>query len=580
MKKTYYLNALKVGLQVKSVYSAIMIFLSLLLALLPALEIYLLNKLIDLVNELVPYQKIIMTLILYILLYYLLPQIVSNIKYIIKLSLNHHIDVSLQSSIMDKIGRIGLRHLESSDLPNKISHALNSGKSGLLDIYENIINMGAAVISLISICLLYKTAGIGVILISLCVTVWKEVVKKKIVDKDYNFSVNLEEKERYCGELKSILLERKNAPELYFYMVQEKLIREWREKKRELDKLKLKHNALKRKDEFVLQVLGQLRTMLSFAFIAALFAVNLITMTIMSSFIYAVFRIGGLCDSLIGQYSFLAANKHILAEINELLGFEEEIISPNTEIFSPPTIDFINVSYAYPNRDENALHDVSFTILPYQKVALVGKNGSGKSTLIRLLLGYDIPQSGKVLINGREAHLCSDELRRSATAMFQDYAKYELTFKDNIIASNYLEQENEQLLTNTIKWAKIEKIIVETKNGLDTDIIHGGTFSGGQWQKIAFARSKFKNGSLIILDEPNAAIDAEYEVEMYQQFVSLFTNATALVVSHRLPVCQICDTIIYLDGGKVLEAGSHRELLENTSGSYRALFRAQAELYQ
>ena len=268
-----------------------------------------------------------------------------------------------------------------------------------------------------------------------------------------------------------------------------------------------------------------------------------------------------------------------MTELNDLLNYEEEAGSADTGMSSPPTIEFQNVSYRYSNRRENALTDVSFCISPYQKVALVGNNGSGKSTMIRLLLGYDIPSSGKVLINGQEAHLCSDALRRNVTAMFQDYAKYELSLKDNVTASNFDEQNNEPLLADTIHWAKIENIIHETKDGLDTDIIHGGTFSGGQWQKIAFARSKFKNGSLIILDEPNAAIDAEYEVEMYQQFVNLFSNATAIVVSHRLPVCQICDSIIYLDNGKIIEQGSHQELLKNKNGPYSNMFRAQADLY-
>ena len=156
--------------------------------------------------------------------------------------------------------------------------------------------------------------------------------------------------------------------------------------------------------------------------------------------------------------------------------------------------------------------------------------------------------------------------------MFQNYAKYELSLKDNIIASNYSECDNNQLLAETIKWADIERIIDETKDGLDTDIIHGGTFSGGQWQKIAFARSKFRNGSLIILDEPNAAIDAEYEVAMYHQFMNLFSNSTAIVVSHRLPVCQICDIIVYMEDGKVIEKGSHDKLLKKAGGAYRALF--------
>lgn len=583
MKKKGYFGVLKIGFQVKPVFSGIMILLILMLALIPAIEIYFLNELIGMVSSLVPYQQIVGVLLLYILLYYLAPEIMESVKYVIRLMLNHYLDMSMQSVIMEKIARISLRNLENGTLPSKISHAFNSGKAGLLGIYENIVNMAVSVVSLASISLLYREAGCGVILICIGVTIWKEAAHKKSVDKDHIFSVSIEELERYCKALKAMLLERKNAPEILFNGVREDLIREWGEKKQELDALKIKHNALKRKSEFFIYFLGQLRTLLSFIFIGVLYVRNVISMTVMSGFVYAVFRIEGVCDSLMGYYSFLAKNRHIIAEIEEILAFEEESGAAEGELTlalnTAPAIEFKNVSYAYPNRVENALTNVSFCMHPYEKVALVGENGSGKSTIIRLLLGYDVPQSGKVLINGREAHLCPEEVRRNTAAMFQDYARFELSLKDNIIVSRYEEKNMGQRLDDAIKWAGLEEVIGGAKDGLDTDVVHGGTFSGGQWQKIAFARTRFRGGDLIVLDEPNAAVDAEYEVKMYRQFMELFSNATAVVVSHRLPVCQICDTIIYLHGGKILEIGSHRELLEHEDGAYANLFRAQAELY-
>lgn len=579
MKNTSIMKIIKIGFSVNPLNTVILITLSLLISLVPALEIYFLDELISKVEKLVSYSNIVVLLVCYIVFFYLAHQIIGNIKYLIKMSLNHHLDVSIQSSIMHKIERVRMNQIECGDFPDKLTHGLNNGKAGLLGVYDTILNMCSAIISLVSVCLIHKWFGVGVVIICFLITCWKTLIKKKNVNDNYQFSLSIEENDRYCKELKSILLSRKNASEIAFNDVREKIIILWKSTQKELDKLRVEFNIKKSKREFIIVLLTQIRIALSFVFVLLLYILNKVSVSNTISLIYVIFRVGGFCDSLVNGYGSFLQNIIVFKEINDILESEEEHTIVDIGNNLPPAIELINVSYKYPNRDEYALRNVSFSVKPYEKVALVGKNGSGKSTIIRLIMGYDIPQSGKVLINGLEAHLCSSTIRHSASAMFQDYAKYELSLKDNITISDYTESNNADLIKDTIQWAELEQVINGTNDGIETDVIHGGTFSGGQWQKIVFGRSKFRNGSFIVLDEPNSAIDAEYEAKMYNKFINLFSQTTTIVVSHRLPVCQICDTIIYLDSGYVIEKGNHYDLINNKDSIYGKLFKAQADLY-
>ena len=277
-------------------------------------------------------------------------------------------------------------------------------------------------------------------------------------------------------------------------------------------------------------------------------------------------------------------SKALINEYNEVMSLEDEVCGNTQNISSaidgiPPAIEFKNVSYRYPGSDQYALRDVSLKINPGEKLALVGENGTGKSTIVRLILGLDKPTSGKILINGKEISECKDEVRANCTAMFQDFVKYELSVKDNIVISDH-EKKNENFkLEAAIDWAEAKNIIENLSDGINTIMVKGGELSGGQWQKIASARTRFREGNLVVLDEPNAAIDAFHEVTMYKKFMELFTGSTAVIVSHRLSIARICDKIIVLEGNTIAEYGSHNALVEKHDGLYKKMFYSQSELY-
>ena len=571
---------IQLSFKTKPLQSILVLILILGISVIPSVEITFLNQLVTLINQSVAYSEIIIILLLYIFFFYVLPQTLGTLQHIIKMSTSFYIDIKLKSAILEKAGALCIKDFEHGDRLNVFNRILNSDND-LQSIYENLISAVSSVISLLIICLNFGLPAVLVVAVNMIISLAIEKKKKQLIYLNHDYSRQKEEENRYNDILKRILFERKNISELFFYNNKNYIYKKWDKGFDKLNQDNIKHSYQNAKKTNVINILKESRILMSLILVLILFINLYMTAELTISFLYAIITIAVLVDSSLGYISFIISNKVKIDEYNFFIDLEVEKDLKSYDLSGVPIrIEFKNVYYKYPKSDEYVLQNVSFKVEAKEKVVLVGNNGSGKSTIIRLLLGYDRPESGHVLINGKEIESCLESLRKNTTVMFQDYYKYELTLMDNIIASNFDVGNNSELIKDTIKWSEIANVIKNAPNGLDTDIINGGIFSGGEWQKIAMARAKFKKSSLVILDEPNAAIDANYELKMYNKFISLFENVTVVVVSHRLPICQICDKIIFMDNGEAIEAGSHSDLKNKENGRYKELYALQAELYQ
>lgn len=247
-------------------------------------------------------------------------------------------------------------------------------------------------------------------------------------------------------------------------------------------------------------------------------------------------------------------------------------------------IEFRNVSFCYPGQTEFAVSDLNLTILPGEKIALVGENGSGKTTLIKLMTRLYEPSSGEILYQGIRLRDWQPEvLRKKIGVIFQDFVKYQLTLKENV-GFGSIEHLNEEVRLNSAadKGGMID-VLASFKDGWDTTL--GGWFqkgrelSGGQWQKIALSRAFMREGEVIVLDEPTSALDAEKEYEIFNRFKELTARKIAFLISHRFSTVRMADRIVVLKQGKIEEQGSHVELMK-LSGIYARLFEMQAEGYR
>lgn len=246
-------------------------------------------------------------------------------------------------------------------------------------------------------------------------------------------------------------------------------------------------------------------------------------------------------------------------------------------------IEFEHVYFKYPGATEYALQDFSLKIRIGEKMAVVGMNGSGKTTMIKLLCKLYEPTKGRILLNGVDIKkFDADEYRKLFSVVFQDFKLFALELGENIAGSEDYSQEK---VNECLEKAGI--VIGEDKfgNGLNTYLYKnyddsGVEISGGEAQKIAIARALYKEAPFILLDEPTASLDPLAENEIYVKFDSIVGTKTAIYISHRLSSCKFCNDIVVFDNGRLIQRGSHEELLKDIHGKYYEMWNAQAKYYQ
>ena len=256
---------------------------------------------------------------------------------------------------------------------------------------------------------------------------------------------------------------------------------------------------------------------------------------------------------------------------------EDEIKSDELPIQAAQDIKISNVSFSYAHTKKQVLNNISFTIPAGKKIALVGENGSGKTTLVKLICGLLSPTEGEILIGNNIVSGCAGQ---SVSAVFQDYKLFAFPIRENIEMSVPGKTDINIVLDRVGLLDDVQKL----KKGTETPLYksydnEGVELSGGQGQKLAIARAMYKDTGLILLDEPTAALDPKAEAEIFNNFQSITTGKTAVLVSHRLSSCCFCDHIVVLENGSLIEQGTHEELMLAENGKYREMFTAQAEYY-
>jgi ATP-binding cassette, subfamily B, bacterial len=249
-------------------------------------------------------------------------------------------------------------------------------------------------------------------------------------------------------------------------------------------------------------------------------------------------------------------------------------------------ICFEGVAFSYPGSDIAVLDGLDLTIRAGESLALVGLNGAGKTTLVKLLCGLYQPTSGRITVDGTDlGELDLGSWRSRVGAIFQDFVHYELAAADNITFGAPHADRDDDALLRAAERAGIRTAIEALPHGWDTVLSRqydqGAELSGGQWQRIALARALYAvdaGAGVLVLDEPTANLDVRAEAELFEQFLQWTERVTSLLISHRLSTVRRADRIAVLDAGRIIEFGTHDDLLA-AGGRYEALFRIQASPY-
>ncbi len=291
-------------------------------------------------------------------------------------------------------------------------------------------------------------------------------------------------------------------------------------------------------------------------------------------------------NGILSDISAIREQSMDITNIREFLEYEEIFLfedGDSIEQSEKYEIELKNVSYSYPNMDRPCIDHLNLKIKAEEKIAIVGLNGAGKTTLVKLICGFIEPDSGEILLNGKNIkEFNRREYYKIFSAVFQKHSILAASISANIAQSlTEIDLEKvEMCLEKSGLYEKVERLSEKCNTHIGKEVYDDAIdLSGGEMQKLLLARSLYKEASIFVLDEPTAALDPIAESEIYNKYNDLTWKKTAIFISHRLASTRFCDKIIFIEQGKIMEEGKHDELLEQR-GKYYELFHIQSKYYQ
>jgi ATP-binding cassette subfamily B protein len=293
-------------------------------------------------------------------------------------------------------------------------------------------------------------------------------------------------------------------------------------------------------------------------------------------------------QAVFSTFSHIADHALFLTDLIEFFSIRPKIYSKPGSLPGPRPIregfEFRNVCFSYPRKSKPVLENINFRLEPGERMALVGANGQGKTTIVKLMTRlYDVT-SGQILLDGidlREYNI--EDLWKNIGVIFQDFMHYDMTVADNI-STGRIEVRNDAFRIRAAAFKSLaESVVQKFPDGYDQMLgcrFAGGVdLSGGEWQKIALARTYLRDAQLLILDEPTAALDARAEHEVFQRFADLTKGKMSVLISHRFSTVRMMDRILVIENGTIAEQGAHNQLLRS-GGCYAEMFELQAAHYR
>ncbi len=508
--------------------------------------------------------------------------------------LNDHASYRVHRDVLERASGVPLIRFEDGVFFKRLQRASDDVGNRLLSVIEVLARQGSSVTALLSMGIaLYIVHPLLVPLLVLgtAPSIWLQGRTATLV---YQASRKHTTADRVRDHLRSLLTSREPAGEIRLFGVSDYLIGRWSALR-----------ASRRRDVLEATRRRSLAATAGSTIAGAAYAggLALVTFAILRGRIsvgdYVVVAQGALWlqDILRSMVGGLTRLEEQVQFVGDLFDFrrdaEREGDAPTKQALTvSPTpdkgraagmkVEARGVTFTYPSQSEPALKGVSLTIEPGERIAVVGANGAGKTTLVKILIGLYQPDEGTVFLDGIPIEDPRDvPLRGRIAAVFQDYARYELTARENIGFGNLALLADERALEAAALKAGADGLVRALPEGFDSYL--GRSFgetelSGGEWQRVALARAFLRDADLLVLDEPTAALDPLAELALFERFIDIAEGRTAIMISHRLGAARLADRVIVVDGGAIVEDGHHDELVR-LGGKYAELFRTQSQWY-
>lgn len=493
---------------------------------------------------------------------------------------------SFKGKMLQKLKRMRYEHLESDESVEIIDKAYSRAEEAALHIFPSyffrLISSLLAVVGTLYIFALVRWWMILTILLPFFLDTWLSAKNRFNI---YDEMDSYWEKEHSYAVLGDMLKTREYVRENSLFGAAEYLIKTYRRRmhgrNREFERFyfkNLRHHFWQQNIARISQLLNALLLLLIYLQ-GGLEVGQLVSMTlaVFTTLGAALEGCGSVFKSMGYQVKFYEYYDRYFALSEDQCGESDEVPQ------QAASVEFCDVSFAYPGSDRQVLSHLSFCIKPGERVAIVGKNGEGKTTMIKLLLGLYQPDQGEIRVGGVPLASYSREARERLFApVFQDFTKYDITLRENVGVGDIRSLHDEERLKAAMRKAKVDRLAEKLPDGIQT--LLGRNFagsvdlSGGQWQRIAIARAFMGDKPVLILDEPTSQLDPMAESEIYSDFAAMVEGKTAIFITHRLGATTITDRILVLEQGKITQDGTHADLLQQP-GLYAEMFEAQKQWY-
>lgn len=568
----------------------LLILLSIVQAFLPAATLWVSKLLLDAVTETISQRVNNLTLLVELLLLQVLVGIVgsalSTAQNMVRELFADRLQNRISQQILSKASSLEVERFENAETYDALQNAYREVGSRPLGVLTQVIALVQAVITLVSISALMARLGwaiLPLILIATLPTVW---VSNRYGMEGYRMIRRRTHDARVQNYLGSILTSDSLVKEVRLFHFEPYLLERWQEYYRKF------------RGQLVPLVWARSFWSLAASVFSALvigFATYLIlkrsleghiTVGDFSLFILGITQVQSQFSTLLNGFSGLYQNVLYMRNLFEFLELPARDLDAGQEFRGTiDTLEFEGVSFRYPLTDRDILKGVNFKIQKGQALALVGQNGAGKTTIVKLLTRLFEPTSGRILINGQDARGFSiRSLQQAMSIIFQDFGQYQMTVSENIALSDQSRpaEENRERIEHAAETAGaqfIETLPDEYKTQLGRLFTGGRQLSGGQWQRLALARLYYRKASLLVFDEPTAALDANAEFEVIEALRKEAHSRITVIISHRFSTVRLADHIIVLENGIITESGSHEQLLESNQ-TYAQMYLLQARGYQ
>lgn len=504
----------------------------------------------------------------------------SNLYNFLILKYKEYLYLELNKKFLDNSLKFNLKDFENPEVYNIIQRAEQEIGIRPYNIIISLLSIISQSVNLISAFLIltkwHLTLIIGFILLASFASKYFISISKN----EYDILMNRTNYERKSWYISHLLIKDEYIKEVRLFGLSKYLIQQFIELRSRF----FKENVDVLKRQYIFSEIYQLMNYVISFFIIFL-AIYESTQGILlvgtaMTYINTSSKIDNAIQNIVSNIFGIYKDSLYIDNIKKYFNYESNKFYGNKTLKNITTIEFVNVSFKYPNREVYAIRNTSFKIKKGEILAIVGENGSGKTTIIKLLNGLYDEYEGNILINGIEIReIDKKSLRNCLATLFQDYNKYQFTIKENIGFGSIDNLDDIEKIKYSAKKGGADQFINCLPNNYTQQVgywFEGGTqLSGGQWQKLGLSRLFMKNADCLILDEPTASLDPFSELEIFKQLYQNSNEKINIIITHRFINTVFANKIIVLKNGEIIEKGKHDELLKQ-DGFYKDMFDIQS----